>query len=141
MHALRRYYVRTERAFAAAVFALMTVMLGGVALAHHSAAHYGREEKQLRGTVVEYKWRNPHVYVVWEVKEGGQARQWIGELASVTSSIADGMTKDSLRLGDEIIVTAYPTKAGTPEALIRRIVKADGKLIIARSQPFVTREP
>ena len=126
----------------AAAFAMMTLvvvfpMFAGVASAHHSAAHYGNVEKQLKGTVLEFRWRNPHVYIIWEVKDAsGKSVQWIGELASVTSSIADGMTKDSVKPGDEIIVTAYPTKAGTPESLIRKIVKADGTPIIERGNGF-----
>src|SRR5206468_6314524 len=52
---------------------------------------------------VEYKWRNPHVYVVWAVTDqSGKTTQWVGEMASLTSMIADGMTKDSLKMGDEI---------------------------------------
>src|SRR5437867_1788319 len=65
------------------------LMLGAVALAHHSAAHYSKQATTTRGTVIEYRWRNPHVYVVWEVKnKNGAATQWVGELSSVTSMIA-----------------------------------------------------
>ena len=135
--------MRTKRVLAVSVFALVVVfpILGGVALAHHSAAHYGNEEKALKGTVVEYKWRNPHVYVVWDVKDdSGKVVQWTGELASVTSSIADGMTKNSLKPGDEIIVRGFPNKTGSPECLIRNIVKADGTQVIQRNTAFI-RQP
>src|SRR5215470_15516709 len=83
------------------------LMLGAVVLAHHSAAHYSKEAKVTQGVVVEYRWRNPHVYVVWEVKNpNGEATHWVGELASVTSMIADGLTKDSLKVGEKIEVVA-----------------------------------
>ena len=130
----------TKRVFALVMCALVVVfpIFGGVASAHHSGAHYGNVEKTLKGTVVEFKWRNPHVFIVWEVKDDrGKAVQWIGELASVTSSIADGMTKDSLKPGDQIIVSAFPTKAGTPESLIKKIVKADGTPIVERNVTFL----
>src|SRR5579862_2317144 len=88
--------MRSQRIFALAVLAIM--IAAPLALfAHHSRAHYGTEETTTTGTVIEYKWRNPHVFVVWEVKDQGKATQWVGEMASVTSMIADGMTKDSLK--------------------------------------------
>ena len=78
-------------------------IFGAVALAHHSAAHYSRDAMTTRGTVVQYIWRNPHVTLIWSVKApNGEARQWVGELSSVTSMIADGMTKDSLKPGQEM---------------------------------------
>src|SRR5437867_7724251 len=45
--------------------------------AHHSRAHYGTEETTTTGTVIEYKWRNPHVFVVWEVKDQSKSTQWV----------------------------------------------------------------
>src|SRR5438105_10612847 len=56
--------------FVPRVFALALAFLifGAVVSAHHSAAHYSKQAMTTRGVVVEYRWRNPHVYVVWEVK-------------------------------------------------------------------------
>jgi len=112
-------------------------------LAHHSRAHYGTEEATTKGVVVEYKWRNPHVYVVWAVKdEGGKTTQWVGEMASLTSMIADGMTKDSLKMGDEITVIAFPSKnPGSSEALIKKITKADGTIVVDNSRVPNLRQP
>ena len=132
----------TRRLLAMAVFAVVVFpLLAGVVSAHHSKAFYGKEMKTLKGTVVEYKWRNPHVFIVWDVKDAnGKVVQWIGELSSVTSSIADGMGKNSLKPGDEIIVTAAPSKTGTPESLIEKVVKADGKVVVDLSRQNI-REP
>src|ERR1700740_3197265 len=83
------------------------LMFGAAVLAHHSAAHYSREIMTTRGTVVQYIWRNPHVTLIWSVKNpNGETREWVGELASVTSMIADGMKKDSLKVGQEVEVVA-----------------------------------
>lgn len=111
-------------------------MLSVVASAHHSRAHYGQTEMTTTGTVVEYKWRNPHVFVVWEAKDnGGKVTHWVGEMASVTSMIADGMTKDSLKPGDQITVLAFPsTNQGSTEALIKTIKKADGTIVVDNSR-------
>ena len=58
--------MRTKRGFTVAVFALVVVFAirNGKVSAHHSRAHYESDDKQktLKGTVAEYKWRNPHVH-------------------------------------------------------------------------------
>ena len=107
-------------------------IFSAVVLAHHSAAHYSRDAMTTRGTVVQYIWRNPHVTLVWSVKApNGEARQWVGELSSVTSMIADGMTKDSLKAGQEVEVIACPSMIqGSAEAWVRTIKAADGKVLV-----------
>ena len=134
--------MRLQRVFALAVLA--TLIAFPLALfAHHSRAHYGTDESSTTGTVIEYKWRNPHVFVVWEVKDpSGKPTQWVGEMASVTSMIADGMTKDSLKIGDQIVVVAFPSKnAGSTEALIKKITKADGTVVVDNSRVPNLRQP
>ena len=108
------------------------LVLGAVVLAHHSAAQYSRDAATTRGTVEQYIWRNPHVTLIWNVKgANGETRQWVGELASVTSMIADGMTKDSLKPGQEVEVIACPSMIpGSHEAWIRTIKAADGKILV-----------
>ena len=108
------------------------LMFGAVVLAHHSAAQYSREIMTTHGTVVQYIWRNPHVTLIWSVKgPNGENKQWVGELASVTSMIADGMTKDSLKAGQEVEVIACPSMIpGSAEAWIRTIKAADGRVLV-----------
>ena len=134
--------MRLQRVFALAILA--TLIAYPLALfAHHSRAHYGTEESTTIGTVIEYKWRNPHVFVVWEVKDQvGKSTQWVGEMASVTSMIADGMTKNSLKPGDEIVVLAFPSRnPGSTEALIKKITKADGTVVVDNSRVPNLRQP
>ena len=134
-----------RRGLTVAVLALVVVfpILTGVVSAHHSRAHYGTEEATTKGTVLEYKWRNPHVFVVWEVKDQtGKNTQWVGEMASVTSMIADGMTKNSLKAGDEVTVISFPSKnPGSTEALIKKITKADGTVVVDNSRVPNLRQP
>ena len=131
--------MKIRKVFAVGLLAISSVLslLGGIVSAHHSQAGYETEDKirMLKGTVVEYKWRNPHVFVVWDVKDdAGTVAQWIGEMPSVTSVIAQGLSKNSLKVGDEIIVTGIPSRKGT-ECLVRKITKADGTLVFpARTQ-------
>src|SRR5262245_44337897 len=101
---------------------ILLIFVGSV-WAHHSVAGYETtKELTLRGTVVEYSWKNPHVFVVWNVKdENGKVVQWLGEMNSPTSLIPLGMSKSSLKSGDEIVVVVNPSKTGNPVALVRKI--------------------
>lgn len=116
------------------VFALVIIIpvFGRAVSAHHSQAGFATIDKAmvLKGTVAEFRWRNPHVLLFWDVKDDtGKTVRWAGELSSVNSSIGDGLTKNSFKPGEEIVVTGIPSKAGTPECLIVKIEKADGTVV------------
>src|SRR5215475_10768878 len=120
-----------------AVFALIAVFAipSGIAFAHHSNAEYGDKMVTMSGTVKEYRWRNPHVSVVWDVKQtDGKVTTWRGELASVTSVMGHGLTKNSLKPGDEIKIAVFPSKLGTPESVIVYITRADGTVVLGWGQ-------
>jgi DUF917 family protein len=52
------------------------------------------------------------------------------------------MTKDSLKQGDEITVISFPSKnPGSTEALIKKITKADGKVVVDNSRVPNIRQP
>jgi hypothetical protein len=126
-----------SRLLAAAVLVSMTLLAipTGVALAHHSNAEYGDKMVTMTGTVVEYRWRNPHVTVVWDVKDAnGKVTTWRGELASVTSVMGHGLTKNSLHPGDDIKIAVFPSKLGTPESVIVYITRTDGTVVLGWGQ-------
>jgi hypothetical protein len=117
-----------------AALALMLSVFGGMVSAHHSQAAYDGEKRvELRGVIVEFSWRNPHVFVVWETKDssGGSVR-WTGEMSSTNTMMAAGLRRNSLKAGDEVVVVVSPAKAGNPAGLVRRISTADGKLTVDR---------
>ncbi len=114
-------------------------MFGGPVSAHHSVAGYDTQKDKeitLRGTVVEFIWRNPHVFLMWNVKdENGKVVQWTAEMSAPTTMIQLGMSRNSLKPGDEIIAVVSPSKTGNPLSLIRKISMADGKLVVDRVTP------
>lgn len=115
---------------ALALVALFAVPAGPV-LAHHSSGLMENKVTTMSGTVVEYRWRNPHVILVWDTKDSnGKAVRWSGEFASVTSMMADGMTKDTLKAGDEVKISCNVHKLGEPTAVIKSVAKPDGTPIL-----------
>jgi hypothetical protein len=116
----------------AVLSAVLLIAFDNVLSAHHSMAGYDDTKKiTLSGTVSEYRWRNPHAWVVWDVKdESGKVVQWSGELPAINTDQALGMSKNSLKIGDEISVTINPSKLGTSDGRVWKIVKSDGTLIV-----------
>ena len=131
--------MRILRTWAApfATLALATVTVTGVA-AHHSRAGYDSTPGKLitnNGVVSNVIWRNPHVFVVWDVKDNsGSLVKWTGELSSPTTMISEGMGRDTFKAGDPITATFMPAKAGTPHGLLIKVVRPDGKVVIDLSE-------
>jgi hypothetical protein len=128
--------LKIQRLFCIALFISTVVLFSNVSSAHRSQAGFETPDKAipLKGTVVEFRWRNPHILIFWDVKDdSGKAVRWVGELGSISTASAGGLTKDSLKPGDEISVMAIPSRAGTPQSLIGKLVKADGTVLVGRA--------
>jgi hypothetical protein len=105
-------------------------------LAHHGNAAWSANEVTLKGTVVEYNWRNPHVLLFWTTKdENGKEVQWTGEVGSPESMMADdGWTKETFKPGDELVLILRPAKSGVPNGVIDQIKRADGTVVMRYSR-------
>lgn len=122
-----------------AISALVTALLLSFStpiLAHHGAATWGSTEITMKGTVVEYLWRNPHVLLVWNATDkDGKIVQWTGEGASIESMIADdGWTKTTFKPGDELILTVRQSKSGAPTSVLDQIKRVDGTIAMRYSR-------
>ncbi len=108
----------------------LLVTFGGVASAHHGRAGYTKDASSIKGTVTALEWKNPHVFVNFDVKDDkGNVVHWIGELSSPTTMLAAGMSRTSLKAGDEIEVKGKTGQDGVPAVLIDSIMK-NGKMLI-----------
>jgi hypothetical protein len=45
------------------------------------------------------------------------------------------LARNSLKPGDEVIITVNPSKTSNPLGIVRKITTADGKLIVDRFMP------
>ena len=92
-------------------------------MAHHGTSNYQTTAKTITvdAVVTEFVWSNPHVYVLFDVKdEQGKIVHWAGEMNSPSVLRNAGWTKKTLKAGDAITVTLRPNKAGTPVGLLSR---------------------
>ncbi len=116
-------------------FPLVTGLLTfpGLTFAHHgSIVSYDMKKMMtMEGTVTEYQWRNPHVYILYDVKDAqGKVVTWGAETHSpIVCENQDGWTKSTLKPGDKITISVYPSKIDTPRGLLAKIV-LNGKTII-----------
>jgi hypothetical protein len=92
--------------------AAVALALGGPpAVAHHSPAAYDQQAQiTIEGTVTDFEWANPHVYI--SVREdaaaGATGRVWQVEAVAPTSLKQFGWSPDTLAEGDRVSVTGNP---------------------------------
>lgn len=101
------------------------------ASAHHSSSQFDVSEgaiKRFSGTVKEFKWHNPHIWIWLNVPgEGGRVDLWGLEMASPGSLRLSGLNWNSIRAGDKITVDVAPSRNGTRIGIVAgRILLADG---------------
>jgi len=130
--------VSINRSVVAVVFPLVFAILGGVVFsAHHSRTGYENERTvTLTGVVQEFRWRNPHTFLVWTVTdEDGNEVEWSGEMLSIQTVTSWGLTRRSFEPGDEVTVTAFPATRGAPVGIIQKVVMAaDGKVVVDQTR-------
>ena len=100
-------------------------------VAHHSAAMFDDEKVlELKGTVKELQWANPHIWLQVIVDEKGKKTEWSLEGGSPNSLSRQGWRSTTFKPGDAVTVRLNPMKDGTPAgAFIGAKFDADGKTI------------
>lgn len=100
------------------------------ARAHHSFAAEFDADKQVKltGTVTKVQWRNPHTYFYVDVAdEKGAVHNWAMELGSPNGLSRRGWTKDTLKLGDTIVVEGSRARDNSYKANASNVTLANGK--------------
>lgn len=88
----------------------------GAVMAHHSFAMFDQENPiELTGTVQEFKYTSPHSYILLAVKgQDGSTVIWNFEGQAPSLLARDGWSRQTLKPGDEIIITIHPLQSGAP---------------------------
>jgi len=102
------------------------LLLPALALAHHGSVSSYNVAKLVtaEGKVTEFRWRNPHVWIFFDVRDAkGNVVNWGAETHSpATCRDQDGWSKSTLQPGDRITISIFPANNGTPRGLLARIV-------------------
>ena len=107
------------------------------AAAHHAFATEFDANKPvtMKGIVTKIDWANPHVWFYLNVKtENGAVENWGFEMGGPNSLRTSGWTKDTMKIGDEIIVEGSLAKNGSRNVNAKNVTMAStGKELGAAS--------
>lgn len=101
------------------------------AFAHHSlgATYDGNKTVTLDGKIVQLLLRNPHSFLQVEAKDDkGVVQRWSLEWRSAGSLGQQNIKRDTLKAGEEVVVTMNPSRTPTDHrgALVTLHRKSDG---------------
>ncbi|HET9361595.1 MAG TPA: DUF6152 family protein [Vicinamibacterales bacterium] len=99
------------------------------AWAHHSQSEFDlRAKVEVEGTVTKVDWRSPHAWIYVDVtNDKGEKVNWAFELPSPTTLMRRGWTRDSLKAGDRVKVSAAPARNHPAIAIANAIRDGSGK--------------
>jgi len=107
------------------------------AMAHHSfsAEYDAKKPVTLKGVITKVEWTNPHVYFYIDVEDdNGKVTNWALEMGPPNGLQRAGWTRNTMNIGDEVIVDGVLAKDGSHQANARSVtMAATGKKLGAAS--------
>ncbi len=118
-----------------ACIGIFVAVASGAPAAHHSPVVFDRTvQKTLEGTVVEFRWINPHSSITLDVPtEAGGSERWGVEMGSPNSMVRGGWRSTTVKPGDKVTVVVNPLKSGEPGGIFVSLTLADGRRLGGRA--------
>ena len=112
-------------------WALVVGLFSTPVLAHHGNAAFDvGKTLELKGTVTEWIWANPHCWLKFDVKdESGKTVNWVVEATNSADLMERGWSRLLFKPGDPVTVSLEPVKSGAPVGRVRSITLANGKVV------------
>ena len=118
------------RRVSAVLIVAVGLLVGGVGAHHSYAATYNsNKDVKLQGKLVQFVYRNPHTFVhIQAPDESGTMQRWAVEWSGTSQLERGGITRDTLKIGDAVVVTIHPSRvAGEYRGLMVNLVRpSDG---------------
>lgn len=119
------------------ILALCGALLAGAAspaLAHHSNAMFDRTKSlDVKGTVREFQWTNPHTWIEMEIPGAQGASHYTIEGPTPGVLRSSGWKFNSLKPGDQIVAKVHPLRDGTPGGGLMSVTLSGGAVLQAGS--------
>jgi hypothetical protein len=120
------------------IVALSLLLTATSVMAHHSfsSEYDSNKPVTLKGLVTKVEWQNPHVYFYINVKDetSGAMANWALEMGAPSGLQRQGWTRNTLQVGDQVIVEGSRARNGTNLANARSVSKGGKKLGAASSE-------
>jgi hypothetical protein len=101
-----------------------------VVSAHHSATMFDNTRvKEVSGTVKEFQWKNPHVWIQLDVPNGGRQEEWSIEGGSPNTLSRNGWRPSTFAPGVSVSIKVNPMKDGSAGGQFIGAKFPDGKTI------------
>ena len=113
-----------------------TAGLASSASAHHAfAAEFDANKPvNFKGTITRMEWVNPHTWMHISVTTANGAKEnWAIEAGTPNVLFRRGFTRDTLKVGPEVVVDGYRAKDGSRRANGRDVTFADGRKLFLGS--------
>jgi hypothetical protein len=127
-----------KNVLAVLIMSIGAVMLAVPMIAHHGTgiSYDGDHPVTLKGTMVEFRYVNPHPQLFFDVTEdSGKVTRWAGEVAPTPFTLQqNGWNKSramtALAPGTKITITLGPSRAGTPVGVVQKILNDQGEELL-----------
>jgi hypothetical protein len=118
-----------------AVGAALLLGASSVSAHHEFAKDFDRDKPvMLSGAVTKVQWTNPHVYAFIDVKDQqGKATNWKVEMGSPDELTKAGWARNSLKVGEMVMMHGWQAKNGTHFANAEEMTLANGTKMSAAS--------
>ena len=112
-------------------WALFASLISTPVLAHHGNAAFDvGKTLEMKGTVTEWIWANPHCWLKFDVKDAsGKTVNWVVEATNSADLMERGWSRLMFKPGDEVTVSLEPVKSGAPVGRVRSITLPNGKVV------------
>jgi hypothetical protein len=99
--------------------------------AHHSTAAYDYSKSvKLVGTVEEFLWTNPHMFIrLLAPDDQGKSVEWNVECGTPNINVRHGWKKSDLNPGDKVTMELHPMRDGSLSGTLMTVTLADGRLL------------
>ena len=104
-----------KRVLNCTLIAIAAMLTASSALAHHSFAMFDQSKTvTIQGTVKDFRWTNPHVFIQVMVKnDQGVDEEWSIEMTSPEHLVRVGWKPGTLKPGDKITLVIHPLRDGS----------------------------
>ena len=122
--------MKLKTLIAPALAGLVATLLGFSASAHHSTAMFDfTKTVELKGTIKEFQWTNPHTWTKVDVQGGTAVVEYGLEGMSPNYLSRNGWSKRTLKTGDKVTLQVHPLKDGRPGGFMVSAKLPDGTVV------------